>query len=614
VINEKRELMRLFTQLFNELDTTTRTVEKVQALARYFAAAPPRDAAWALFFLIGRKIKRVINSRLLRDWLAAEAGLPAWIVDESYHAVGDVAETLALLLPDRHAASGTLVETAVLPSPGLLFSDDELLAASMPKRLRNLAGNMGCAPGAPIPAVDRHSNGGQAQISLHELAEERIVPLAGMPPAAQRAVVVRTWRELDARERFLWHKLLFGEFRVGVARTLVARALAKVAGVPAEIMEHRLMGHWEPTAEDFLALIEPTSQRSDPGQPYPFFLANPLEGEPQDLGTFDEWQAEWKWDGIRAQLIRRQGHVLVWSRGEELVTDRFPEVTAVGNALDDGTVLDGEIVAWRDERPLPFAALQTRIGRIKLSPKVLASAPVVFMAFDVLELEGVDMRQSPLVERRAKLEDLVGHLPATMAVRISPHVTSSSWEELIELRRSARERNVEGIMFKRRDSAYGVGRPKGVWWKWKIDPLAIDAVLIYAQPGHGRRASLFTDYTFGVWHEGELVPVAKAYSGLTDAEIRKVDAFVRRNTIERHGPLRMVRPELVFELHFDAIQRSTRHRSGLAVRFPRMNRWRNDKRAEEADSLATLIAMAERYARQTNDSRSVSNEMPDNGL
>jgi DNA ligase-1 len=606
--------MQLFTRLFNELDTTTRTAEKVQALERYFAAAPPRDAAWALFFLIGRKIKRVINSRLLRDWLAAEAGLPAWIVDESYHAVGDVAETLALLLPDRHAAAASLSATVAEPASGLLFSDDELLAASMPRRLRNLAGNMGCAPGAPIPGVDRHVVGGEATISLHELAEERIVPLAGMPPAAQRAVVVRTWRELDARERFLWHKLLFGEFRVGVARTLVARGLAKVAGVPPEIIEHRLMGRWEATAEDYLALVHPSSQRTDPGQPYPFFLANPLEGEPQDLGNFDDWQAEWKWDGIRAQLIRRQGQVLVWSRGEELVSDRFPEVTAVGNTLADGTVLDGEIVAWRDERPLPFAALQTRIGRIKLSPKVLANAPVVFMAFDVLELASMDMRQSPLIERRGKLEELVAHLPSKLALRLSPHVASSSWDELIELRRTARERNVEGIMFKRRDSAYGVGRPKGVWWKWKIDPLAIDAVLIYAQPGHGRRASLFTDYTFGVWHEGELVPIAKAYSGLTDGEIRAVDAYVRRNTIERHGPLRTVRPELVFELHFDAVQPSTRHRSGLAVRFPRMNRWRHDKRPDEADSLATLIAMAERYAGRTDGSRNVSSEPPDTDL
>ncbi len=307
-----------------------------------------------------------------------------------------------------------------------------------------------------------------------------------MPPPARRAVVVRTWRELDARERFIWHKLLFGEFRVGVARTLVARALANVAGVPPEIMEHRLMGHWEPTADDYNSLIHPSSQRTDPGQPYPFFLAHPLEGEPQNLGNCGDWQAEWKWDGIRAQLIRRQGQLLVWSRGEELVTDRFPEVAAAGKVIGDGTVLDGEIVAWRDERPLPFAALQTRIGRIKLSPRVLAEAPVVFMAFDVLELEGVDLRTRPLAERRAKLEALIGQLPPNMAIRASPLVPAKSWDEAIELQRTVRERNVEGIMFKHRDSAYGVGRPKGDWWKWKIDPLAIDAVLIYAQPGHGR--------------------------------------------------------------------------------------------------------------------------------
>jgi DNA ligase-1 len=383
-----------------------------------------------------------------------------------------------------------------------------------------------------------------------------------------------------------------GEFRVGAAHTLVARALAIVAGVPPEIMAHRLMGQWAPTAEDYAHLLEPSSEKSDPGQPYPFFLAHPLATDPFELGDLEDWQAEWKWDGIRAQLLRRQDQVVLWSRGEDLLTVRFPEIAAVGAALPNGAVLDGEIVAWRGDRPLPFAALQRRIGRKNLSPKVLFEAPAAFVAYDLLELDGIDIRSNPLVERRAKLEALTRRLPAGIALRLSPALEPASWDALLELRRTARGHGVEGVMLKRCSSAYGVGRPKGDWWKWKVDPLSIDAVLIYAQPGHGRRASLFTDYTFGVWHEGELVPVAKAYSGLTDAEIRQVDSFVRRNTIERHGPVRMVRPELVFELHFEAVQASTRHRSGLAVRFPRMNRWRHDKKPEEADTLETLRAFA----------------------
>jgi DNA ligase-1 len=563
--------MQRFTELFNALDTTTRTVEKVQALERYFAAAPARDAAWALYFLIGRKVKRAVNTSLLREWLSAETGLPPWIIDESYDAVGDLSETLALLLPNRSDPIGAAATATV--KTGMLFSHEELLDGYLGQR----------------HSSDETAQNGSA-MPLHRLVEERIVPLKDLPVEAQRIVVTRTWRRLDAPQRFLWHKLIMGEFRVGVARTLVARALANVAKVPPEIMAHRLMGQWTPTANDYLHLLEPASGKLDPGQPYPFFLAHPIEVPPHDLGAVDEWQAEWKWDGIRAQLLRRQDQVVLWSRGEELVTDRFPEVTAVGNALPNGVVLDGEIVAWRDEQPLPFAALQRRIGRIKLSANVLAEAPVVFMAYDLLELEGIDLRASTLVERRARLEALAAQLPGGLALRMSPLIEPESWDALGEHHRTARVRHVEGIMLKRRSSAYGVGRPKGAWWKWKIDPLAIDAVLIYAQPGHGKRASLFTDYTFGVWHEGELVPVAKAYSGLTDAEIRDVDTFIRRNTIERHGPVRIVKPELVFELHFEGVQVSTRHRSGIAVRFPRMHRWRQDKRPAEADTLATLRA------------------------
>lgn len=400
------------------------------------------------------------------------------------------------------------------------------------------------------------------------------------------------WKELDATERFIFHKLLLGEFRVGVARTLVARALANVAGVPADTMAHRLMGDWQPTAEDFRDLTAAVPARADPGRPYPFFLAHPLASGLEELGDLNDWQAEWKWDGIRAQLLRRQGQVLVWSRGEELVTDRFPEVAEIGRVIPDGVVLDGEIVAWREERPLPFAVLQKRIGRKTVGAKLLAEAPVVFLAFDLLEWEHMDVRQEAWSERRGRLESLARQVHRDFAFRLSPLLSAGDWPGLAELRESARGTLVEGLMLKRRDSAYGVGRPRGDWWKWKVDPYSIDAVLIYAQWGHGRRASLYTDYTFGVWHNGELAPVAKAYSGLTDEEIRQVDAFVQRNTTGKFGPVRVVKPELVFELHFEGIQVSSRHKSGLAVRFPRIARWRQDKRPDEADTLAAVQALA----------------------
>jgi DNA ligase-1 len=364
-------------------------------------------------------------------------------------------------------------------------------------------------------------------------------------------------------------------------------------------MAHRLMGNWRPTSEDYQELMRSESSARNLEQPYPFFLAHPLTTDPSELGSLDAWHAEWKWDGIRAQVIQREGAVLVWSRGEELITDRFPEVAAAGRALPWGTVLDGEILTWRDEGPLPFAVLQKRIGRKTVGAKTLRDAPVVLMAFDLLELDGADVRAMPLRERRREMEKIVAALPRELAIRISPRVEASSWAALTARRSQARGNSVEGLMLKRLNSTYGVGRPRGDWWKWKVDPYSVDAVLIYAQKGHGRRADLFTDYTFGVWDKGQLVPIAKAYSGLTDAEIREVNAFVRSNTLESFGPVRVVRPELVFELHFEGIQASPRHKSGIAVRFPRMSRWRKDKTPADADTLENVRKLAQLSAEKS---------------
>jgi len=529
--------MRRFTQLYSELDRTTKTNAKLDALVRYFTDTPPADAAWGLLFISGHTLPRAISSTALRDWIAEESGHPPWLVDESYSEVGDLAEAAALLLPDAPESSD-----------------------------------------AP----------------LHELVESRLLPLRDLPLESRRELLSRTWRELDAEQRLVWNKLMIGSFRVGVSKTLVVRALATVAGVTADVMAHRLMGDWQPTEADYRRLMAPHDQRDDAhGRPYPFYLAYQLDDPPATLGNPSDWQAEWKWDGIRAQLIRRAGHVLIWSRGEELITDRFPEVLTVGRALPDGTVLDGEILPWRDGA-LPFALLQRRIGRKQVTPRLLETVPVVFMAYDLLEQDGRDLRALPLSERREKLERLVTGLrddqPA-LAITVSPVVPFADWDEAIALQARATEHAAEGFMLKRRDAPYGVGRKRGAWWKWKVDPHHIDAVLIYAQRGSGRRASLYTDYTFGVWHQGELIPVAKAYSGLTDAEIHEVDRFVRGNTIERFGPVRVVRPELVFELAFERVQESTRHKSGVAVRFPRMARWRKDKPASEADTLENVKAL-----------------------
>ncbi|WP_186194582.1 ATP-dependent DNA ligase [Burkholderia gladioli] len=547
--------MKRFAALYAALDATTSTQVKLEALVAYFSAAEPEDAAWASYFLAGGKPRQSVPTRLLAQCARDRAGLPDWLFEESYQAVGDLAETIAHVLPPATRASS---------------------------------------------------------LGLAQWIETRVLTLRGSEPEVLRERLVGYWDELDWSERFLLTKLIGGGFRVGVSRQLVVRALAAVAGVDHKRIAQRMVGWTDsrqaPDAARYLRLIaaEPqgdavavATHESDLGLPYPFFLAHPLQADPATLGPIGDWLVEWKWDGIRAQLVKRAGRVWIWSRGEDLLTERFPELAALGEALPDGTVVDGEILAWEPgaDTPLPFARLQPRITRKSLSKRVLADSPAALRAYDLLEEGGRDLRTEPLARRRARLEALAEALPASeagVALRVSPLVEAVDWPALAALREQSRARGVEGLMLKQRASMYGVGRTKaaGTWWKWKIDPYAIDAVLLYAQRGHGRRASLYTDFTFAVWDEMDgvrtLVPFAKAYSGLTDEEMRQVDAIVRRTTIEKFGPVRSVTPSLVFEIGFEGIQASPRHKSGIAVRFPRMLRWRTDKSIEDADTLAML--------------------------
>ena len=562
--------MKAFAELYTALDETNKTNEKVDALTRYFATAAPADAAWALYFLIGRRPKQAVASAKLHAWAVQAAGVPDWLFSECYDAVGDFAETIALLLPEAR-------------DWGLEAGAAEQTDASL----------------QPLAS------------SLREWIEDILLPLRGMDEATQRDRILATWGALGPRERFVWNKLITGEFRVGVSQRLVVRAIAAVSGVEVAVVAHRLMGDWQPSAEFYARLLGQETSDADISRPYPFCLAHPLEDTPAALGDVSEWQAEWKWDGIRAQIVRRAGQTFIWTRGEELVTDRYPELAELGARLPDGTVIDGEILPWRDGGVLTFAQLQRRIGRKTIGKKLLSDVPVILMAYDLLEWQARDIRTLPLTERRERLEALVAEMEnaelrientsasdlnssffiLNSHLQLSPTVAGDSWDDLASARERSRTLNAEGLMLKRRSSIYRVGRVRGDWWKWKINPFTVDAVLIYAQPGTGKRASLYTDYTFGVWDGDQLVPFAKAYSGLTDAEIRQVDAFIRRNTVEKFGPVRTVKPELVFELAFEAIQRSSRHKSGIAVRFPRILRWRTDKRMEEADSLETIRAL-----------------------
>ncbi|MES2740390.1 MAG: ATP-dependent DNA ligase [Pseudomonadota bacterium] len=543
--------MREFASLYAELDETTATNRKLEALKQYFSHAAPENAAWAVYFLAGGKPRQAVPIKLLRQFATEYARLDEWLFEECYHAVGDLAETIAHILP------------------------------------------------APTRRSD---------IGLAEWIERRIAPLRGAAPDVTRAALFDFFDQLDTRERFLLVKLIGGGFRVGVSRLLVTRALSAIAAVDSKVIAQRLMGWTDgsvsPTAKGFLTLIGAQSDQEHAmrgGQPYPFFLAHQLQAAPASLGPLDQWQVEWKYDGMRAQLVCRDGQRWLWSRGEDLITERFPELAAL--RLPEGTVIDGEILVRHGDSavaPAPFADLQKRIGRKTLSTKLLADLPAVLVAYDLLELDGADIRALPQHERRALLEQVAAACAAPQ-LTLSPLVAAPDWEALATLRQASRARGVEGMMLKAREAGYGVGRTKdvGTWWKWKIDPYTIDAVLIYAQSGHGRRASLYTDYTFAVWdHDPDqdqghtkgrkLVPFAKAYSGLTDAEIAQVDSVIRKTTIEKFGPVRSVKPSMVFEIGFEGIALSSRHKAGIAVRFPRILRRRDDKSVDEADTLDAL--------------------------
>jgi DNA ligase 1 len=544
--------LKHFAQLYFELDASTSTTAKVVALKAYFERAEPADAAWAVLFLAGGKPKQTVATKLLRQAALAASGLSEWLFEESYQAVGDLAETIA----------------HVLPAPSTI---DE--------------------------------------VGLAKWMTERLLPLRGSAPEVVIEKLREYWSGLDVPQRFLMNKLITGGFRVGVSKLLVIRGLNEATGIDRKLLSQRLMGYTDgqarPSEESYLRIVDTNTETSTQqltGQPYPFFLAHQWvlaidEGEyVKQLGPPSDWLIEWKWDGIRAQLVKRNDQWWLWSRGEELITDRFPELATLADALPDGTVLDGEILAWDidHDRPKPFAKLQQRIARKTISAKLLKEVPAVLQAYDCLEFDGTDIRGLSQAQRRLTLEGLAAKFPL---LKLSQSVAENSWQGLHKLREESRVRGVEGFMLKSLASNYGVGRTKadGVWWKWKIDPLTIDCVLVYAQSGHGRRASLYTDYTFAVWDSepdkgGKLVPFAKAYSGLTDAEFKKVDEVIRKTTIEKFGPVRSVTPTLVFELGFEGIQESPRHKSGIAVRFPRILRWREDKAIVDADRLDSLKA------------------------
>jgi len=531
--------MRQFADLVTILGTSTKTNEKLGALSEYFATASDKDKVWVIAIFSGRRPKRAVSATQLWTWCNELVGLPTWLFEECYHAVGDLGETIALLLPET------------------------------------------------IPS--------DASFPLHYYLET-LISIEKEEEAIRKEFIVKSWQTMSQAERFVFNKLITGNFRIGVSQKTMVNALAKTISLESSVIAHRISGNWDPLTTGFADLLSEHAMTEDFSKPYPFYLAYAVEDEVYALGDPHEWQAEWKWDGIRGQMIKRNNELFVWSRGEELMTEKFPEYHSLKNHLPDGVVLDGEIIPSENGRPLPFALLQTRIGRKNITKKQLTDAPITFFAYDLLEYEGKDMRETLLTERRILLEKIVKE-SSHPALLLSPLIAFTTWEELTNLRMQSRNIGSEGIMLKRKDSIYQVGRKRGDWWKWKIDPLMIDAVMIYAQKGHGRRSSLYTDYTFAVKDGDKLVSFTKAYSGLTDKEFGEVDSFVKRNSLEKFGPVRTVKPELVFEIAFEGIAASNRHKSGVALRFPRINRWRKDKTVDEINTLDDLKKILELYGK-----------------
>ena len=538
--SDKISGLQLFAELVTELSSSTKTNDKLQSLVDYFATAPDADKVWVIALFSGRRPRRAVNSRLMREWCLEIIDIPDWLFTECHATVGDFSETLALLLSEIE----------------IVTPQDENLSYYL----------------------------------------EKFIQIEKEDESIKKKFIVESWQQMNSKEKFVFNKLMTGSFRIGVSQKMIVNALAKTVNLSSSVIAHKISGNWDPSTTTFNELLGESASITDFSKPYPFYLAYAIDDNVETLGETNLWQAEWKWDGIRGQMIKRNNELFVWSRGEELMTEKFPEYFILKDLLPEGIVLDGEIIPAVDGKPLPFALLQTRIGRKNISKKQLQEAPICFFVYDLLEYNYEDWREKPLSERREKLEEIIFPIQ-NKAIQLSPIIDFDSWDELAALRKTSREKNSEGIMLKRKDSVYKVGRKRGDWWKWKIDPLTIDCVMVYAAKGSGRRSNLYTDYTFAVKDGNELITFTKAYSGLTDKEFAQIDSFVKRNSIEKFGPVRTVKPELVFEIAFEGIAASNRHKSGVALRFPRMSRWRKDKTVEEINTLDDLKEMLKMYGK-----------------
>ena len=522
--------MKAFSLMYRRLESTTSTLKRTAIIADFFRQASDKDKLWTIALFTHKRPRRTITTSYLRLWAAELANIPNWLFEDTYHIVGDLAETIAKIIP-----------------PPTYTSDNSL-----------------------------------------SYWVEMLIALKDKEEADKKEAILEAWKILDTDSRFLFNKLITGGFRIGVAQRTIVKALSAVLDQEENVIAHKLMGNWSPLAISYEELLLSDDPTADSSKPYPFYLASPLDSPLDKLGSAGEWYAEYKWDGMRGQLIKRDKNVFLWSRGEELIIDQFPEFITLRNVESD-FVIDGEILVFRDNQIKGFDHIQKRIGRKKVSKKILESHPAIMMAYDIMELNNNDIRELSQANRRIKLESLIDQNDFSNLIKISPLISFNDWSALGQIRNLAREKNAEGLMLKSKLGPYKTGRKRGDWYKWKVDPMTFDGVLLYAQRGHGRRANLYSDFTFAVKDGDNLVPITKSYIGLTDNELTQISQFVRKNTIERFGPVSSVTPKLVFEVGFEGISKSNRRKVGISLRSPRILRWRHDKSVNEIDSLSDIL-------------------------
>ena len=527
-----------FAKLFFDLDSNNSNNKKIDLLINYFLSNSALNNSWTIFLLIGKSNKRFISGKSLREYYSIIYKLPIWLIDICHQKVGDSAEVISLLLSNK---------------------------------------------------IDKKSK----DISLNNLIKNKLPELLKISEEEKVEMIKYYWEIIPKENLLVFNKILTGSFRIGVSKGLVRKSLSKMLNMDESIISHRLMGQFIPSAKTYNFIISKKFHQKELGyKPYPFQLANPLDIQVKDL-NLDDYQFEWKYDGIRGQIVKRRKNITIWTRGEELVNNSFPELVNLISLINDDFVIDGEILIWNSKKDCPddFGLLQKRIRRNSPSNKILKDLPISFITYDLLELNGKDLRENILSIRREILEKLYSSWkekstdPYFHKLKITKLIKVFDWYDIEKKKNNSRSLNTEGLVIKNKNSKYLPGRKRGNWWKYKVDPMQLDAVLIYAKGGSGKRADLYTDYSFALWKDKELTKFANAYSGLTNEEIKELDKWIRKNTLNKFGPVRSVKPFFVFEISFENIQFSSRHKSGIAVRFPRITKWRKDKNIHEADTL-----------------------------